>query len=127
MKKKILSLLLAMLLLLGLVPPAALADGSRSQRENMLTIAESQLGYRETAENYTKYGKWYGMDGQPWCAMFVSWCARMSGGPESEIPNFAACNSGGVSWFKKHNAWKNRSYTPLPGDTVLFDVDEGSG
>ena len=28
MKKKILSLLLAMLLLLGLVPPAALADGS---------------------------------------------------------------------------------------------------
>ena len=54
MKKKILSLLLAMLLLLGLVPPAALADGSRSQRENMLTIAESQLGYRETAENYTK-------------------------------------------------------------------------
>ena len=81
MKKKILSLLLAMLLLLGLVPPAALADGSRSQRENMLTIAESQLGYRETAENYTKYGKWYGMDGQPWCAMFVSWCARMSGVP----------------------------------------------
>ena len=51
----------------------------------------------------------------------------MSGVPESEIPNFAACNSGGVSWFKKHNAWKYGSYTPLPGDIVFFDFDEGSG
>ena len=41
MKKKILSLLLAVVLLLGLMPSGALADGSRSQRENMLKIAES--------------------------------------------------------------------------------------
>ena len=53
MTKKILSLLLAFVLLLGLIPAAALADGSRSQRDNMLKIAESQLGYRETCLLYT--------------------------------------------------------------------------
>ena len=100
MTKKILSLLLAFVLLLGLIPAAALADVSRSQRDNMLKIAESQLGYRETAENHTKYGKWYGMDGQPWCAMFVSWCARRAGVPQSVIPNFASCTYGGMKWFR---------------------------
>ena len=127
MKKKILSLLLAMLLLLGLVPPAALADGSRSQRENMLTIAESQLGYRETAENYTKYGKWYGMDGQPWCAMFVSWCARRAGVPQSVIPNFASCTYGGMKWFREQGRWKNADYTPRGGDLVFFDFEDEDG
>ena len=127
MTKKILSLLLAFVLLLGLIPAAALADGSRSQRDNMLKIAESQLGYRETAENHTKYGKWYGMDGQPWCAMFVSWCARRAGVPQSVIPNFASCTYGGMKWFREQGRWKNASYTPQGGDIVFFDWEEEDG
>ena len=128
MKKRLLSLALALVIVIGLLPLSAFAaNGDTSIRENFLRVAASQVGYRENYGNITKYGRWYGMNRQPWCAMFVSWCARMSGVPESEIPNFAACNSGGVSWFKKHNAWKNGSYTPLPGDIVFFDFDEGSG
>lgn len=128
MKKRLLSLALALVIVIGLLPLSAFAaNGGTSIRENFLRVAASQVGYRENYENITKYGRWYGMNRQPWCAMFVSWCARMSGVPESEIPNFAACNSGGVSWFKKHNAWKYGSYTPLPGDIVFFDFDEGSG
>ena len=127
MTKKILSLLLAFVLLLGLIPAAALADGSRSQRDNMLKIAESQLGYRETAENHTKYGKWYGMDGQPWCAMFVSWCARRAGVPQSVIPNFASCTYGGMKWFREQGRWKNADYTPQSGDLVFFDWEEEDG
>ena len=127
MTKKILSLLLAFVLLLGLIPAAALADVSRSQRDNMLKIAESQLGYRETAENHTKYGKWYGMDGQPWCAMFVSWCARRAGVPQSVIPNFASCTYGGMKWFREQGRWKNADYTPRSGDLVFFDWEEEDG
>lgn len=37
---------------------------------------ELNAGVKETGENHTKYGKWYGMDGQPWCAIFVCWCAH---------------------------------------------------
>ncbi len=128
MKKRLLSLALALVIVIGLLPLSAFAaNEGTSIRENFLRVAASQVGYRENYGNITKYGRWYGMNGQPWCAMFVSWCARMSGVPKTEIPNFASCNSGGVSWFKNHNAWKNGSYTPLPGDIVFFDFDEGSG
>lgn len=49
----------------------------------------AEIGYEEKASNknlddfhanvgnanYTKYGKWYGMNPAQWCQMFVSWCA----------------------------------------------------
>ena len=88
MRKRVMSLVLAAVMLLGLAP-AALADSGRSRRESFMSVAESQLGYREKFQNGTKYGSWYGLPGQPWCAMFVSWCARYSGVPESVIPNFS--------------------------------------
>ena len=75
MRKRILSLVLAAVVLLGLIP-TALADSPRSQRDSFMAIAEAQLGYREKGRNGTKYGTWYGLPGQPWCAMFISWCAR---------------------------------------------------
>lgn len=58
--------------------------------EEFLTVATEQLGYIEKAhasanledkkadpgnKNFTKYGKWYGMNGEPWCQMAVSWIA----------------------------------------------------
>jgi len=41
-----------------------------------LAIARTQVGTKEqpAESNLTKYGKWYGVQGQPWCAIFVSWC-----------------------------------------------------
>ena len=95
MRKRVMSLVLAAVMLLGLAP-AALADSGRSRRESFMSVAESQLGYREKFQNGTKYGSWYGLPGQPWCAMFVSWCARYSGVPESVIPNFSGCFGEGV-------------------------------
>ena len=106
MRKRLLSLVLALVLLLGLIP-TALADSPRSRRESFMAVAEAQLVYREKNTNGTKYGTWYGLPNQPWCAMFVSWCARYSGVPESVIPNFAGC-SGGVSWFKQRGLWRTR-------------------
>ena len=59
----------------------------------IIEVALAEVGYLEKAtnaqldsktanagsNNYTKYGKWYGMNGQPWCDMFVSWCAAQAG------------------------------------------------
>lgn len=41
-----------------------------------LQLARTQIGTKESPpeSNLTKYGKWYGVNGQPWCAIFVSWC-----------------------------------------------------
>ena len=38
--------------------------------------AKKELGTKESGNNDNKYGKWYGMNHQPWCAIFVCWCAH---------------------------------------------------
>jgi peptidoglycan hydrolase-like protein with peptidoglycan-binding domain len=43
--------------------------------EQTLRTALGEVGYQEGAGNHTKYGAWYGLDHQPWCAMLVTWCA----------------------------------------------------
>lgn len=45
----------------------------------ILRLAASQIGVREQRSNRTKYGRWYGMNGQAWCAMFVSWVGAHAG------------------------------------------------
>jgi CHAP domain len=35
-------------------------------------VAQGDVGYVEGAGNRTKYGKWFGLDGNPWCAMACS-------------------------------------------------------
>ena len=43
-----------------------------------MEIAIRQNGYKESPpnSNRTKYGKWIGMDGQPWCASYEAWCGN---------------------------------------------------
>ena len=40
---------------------------------NVLEIARAELGQTEqpAGSNRTKYGAWFGLDGYPWCMMFV--------------------------------------------------------
>lgn len=45
-----------------------------TQAAAVVTAAKSQVGYKESANNDNKFGVWYGMNHQSWCAMFVSWC-----------------------------------------------------
>ena len=134
MKKitKILSMFLAVLMAFSIIPmtnieaDAITYSGSSSymsskyynqlcnvkltgnQREDIVNVALSQLGYREGSytndysgaddgnyNNYTEYNYWYnkkissdmpvGGDGAPWCATFVSWCAEQAGIPSSII------------------------------------------
>lgn len=44
--------------------------------KQVLKWAKSQIGYKENppGSNKTKYGKWYGLNGQPWCVIFI-WAA----------------------------------------------------
>jgi hypothetical protein len=45
----------------------------------VVRTALAEVGYAEQGENGTKYGAWYGLNGQPWCAMFVSWVFAKAG------------------------------------------------
>lgn len=57
------------------------AGGATGSAAAVVSLARKQLGIREQGNNRTKFGKWYGMDGVPWCAIFVSWVFAKSGTP----------------------------------------------
>ncbi len=91
----------------------------------LVGVAASQIGH----VGGEPYWRWYGYTERvEWCACFVSWCANQCGYIDAGIiPKFSSCEWG-VSWFKEHGQWVDRSITPTPGMLIFFDwVDEESG
>jgi hypothetical protein len=92
---------------------------------NIVGTAYEELGYAETGDNDTKFGKWYGMNNQPWCAMFVSWVFHKVGEGKkvnaSSKKGFASCDAG-LKWFAKKG-----KLVPVgqaqEGDIVFFQFD----
>ena len=92
----------------------------------LIEIASSQLGYREGPNNDTKYGTWYGLPNEEWCAMFVSWCANQSGISSDIIPKYAGCEAG-RRWFEERGQFMYKEeYTPKAGDIIFF-LSDGAG
>lgn len=103
--------------------------------ENVVKVAASQIGYTESAKNYqlsesdgtsrkgyTRYGAWYGNDYGDWSAMFVSFCLKYAGVPESAVP-YA---SGAYAWtaaLGEKGIYQNRPYEAKAGDIIFFDKD----
>lgn len=90
----------------------------------VLQIAAREIGYKESpsTSNRNKFGRWYGMDEQPWCAMFVSYCFYNAGLPLpiTTRKGFAYCPYG-VKWFKEQNKFFS---TPVVGDVVFYDWEK---
>ena len=98
--------------------------------DDVLAIAKTQLGYRESANNYavweddtthgyTRYGQWYGSPYGDWCAMFVSFClnyAEVEGMP---------LHWGVRPWIEELTELKLYHeadvYDPKPGDLIFYD------
>jgi hypothetical protein len=98
----------------------------RGTLRGVLQIATSQHRYREGRNNRTKFGRWYGGDGQPWCAMFVSWAFAKAGVPLPFINSsrgFASVQSG-YRWAKRNGRWAAR---PAVGDVFFILHKNGTG
>lgn len=108
----------------------------------LIEIAEKEVGYLEKksnsqldsktanagSANWTKYGKWYGLNAQPWCAIFVSWCFGQLTGSKIEAQKML-CGYLWASCTQMYNAFKKegRAYTsPKPGDIIVFNKVKGS-
>ena len=89
----------------------------------VVDIARKQIGTVEDPpdSNRTKYGEWFGLNGVPWCGIFVSWCYYSAGVDLPRIgfskPGFAGCQTAVAYWRK---AGKVVSI-PKAGDIVFFD------
>ena len=91
-----------------------------SQRADFVAKARAEIGTKEEPpnSNRTKYGKFTGHDGQPWCGSFVMWCAAQV---KLKLPN-VIYTPAGVKGFQGIGAWQNSATaTPAPGDIAFFD------
>lgn len=118
-------------------------------RDDLLSIANSQLGYSESPRNYviaddgmtpkgyTRYGEWFGDPYGDWDAMFVSYClniARVKDMPTGTDPQ-EWIEALDVSKSEMNEAsgdtqasdrpvdrfFTSDEYTPVRGDLIFFD------
>jgi hypothetical protein len=100
---------------------------AKGSLEAIIEVAKAEVGTIEgPKDNETKYGKWTGMNFQPWCQSFVSWCAFTSGLNPKKYPK-SASTVAASDWFKKNERWSDaRNDDPTPGDWIYFDFpDDG--
>ena len=96
--------------------------------KDVMAIAHKEVGYSRWSDPQkgTKYGRWYaerfgsyfGENGVPFCAMFVSWCmhqagAKAPGVPGAYCPTMLAAGKAAGRAINKYNA--------KFGDLVYFD------
>ena len=94
-----------------------------SFRKDAVKLAKGKVGTIETPVNVQEFGQSYGMNGVPWCAIFVTWCFANAGSK-----SFARRSRWAYVPFvlnDAHAAKNGLSVTraPEPGDLVLFDWD----
>lgn len=89
----------------------------------IIEVAKKEVGTIEgPKDNETKYGKWIGVNFQPWCQSFVSWCAHQAG--VKKFPK-SASTVAASDQFKKEGRWADaRNDDPTPGDWIYFDFPE---
>ena len=105
--------------------------------DDVLAIAQSQIGYTESTRNYvvledgetvhgyTRYGEWYGDAYGDWCAMFVSFCIHYA--EVTDYPQEASC-SAWVELLAEQGYYTDAAGAiPQKGDLIFFEKDGLSG
>lgn len=97
--------------------------------KQVITEAVSHAGYTETGNNVNMFGKWYGMNGAAWCAIFVSYCMNKAGAGSLIKGAATAKGTARVSDFMRHaqkHKWaKIKPADAVAGDIVIFDFPGG--
>ena len=133
---KFVSIIASVVMMLGLLPNFSVSAAYENTHKNtgnyaydIVEVAKTQVGYRETGTNDTKYNRWFGsLPGYgynyAWCQTFVAWCANQAGVPTSMIPRVSGTISA-KDTFKKNGTYhagpyEGGSYTPKKGDIIYF-------
>ncbi len=130
----------------NVIPPAYEVPGYVNQ---LLFIAERELGYKEETSGVTKYGIWSGDSKAEWCAEYLCWSVYQTDKLYSTrlfnaiYPNYSGNNTGrdwfleqgryvarrgmvpgwGSQWYKGENTlMQENSYIPQPGDWIFLST-----
>jgi hypothetical protein len=105
--------------------PAAPGLKALAQARRFVGLAEQPPG-----SNRTPFGRWFGADGEPWCAIFLSYCFNVGAG----IVLCGGTGGAGVTangcayvptlqrWLRDTDQWVEE---PAPGDIAIFNWDGG--
>ena len=79
--------------------------------------------------NYTKYGKWYGLNPDLWCAMFLCWVFNKAYGKKAAKQLLAGKFSAACEEIRQNFISKNQYHTSAPrvGDIVFFKGTRHAG
>lgn len=102
--------------------------------KDLLSVAKTQLGYEQSEKNfeidhadgvtlryYSRYGQSYGNPYGEWDVMFLSYCLKYAGIPQSAIPQEASVLSlrsamSGMNWLLEKDG-----STAQPGNIVIYN------
>ena len=102
--------------------------------EDIVLVAQSQLGVKESDVNYalaedgvtqngiSRYGQWYGNPYGAWSNMFTSFCIRFAGG--SNLPVNSGAERMMMDWEALNLYRHAGGYEPLAGDIIFFDKNQ---
>lgn len=97
----------------------------QNKSSELVSVALEEVGYTNSSNRENKYGRWYGLNNQPYSAMFVSWCFGAIGASElvevSSKKGFASCNIGYEHLSKNSEPYK--WWQVKSGDIVFYDFD----
>ena len=114
-------------------PVGYLLPMSASPGRRALAEALRHVGVRESppGSNMTPFGRWFGVDGVPWCAIFASYCFDV-GAHVVLCRGWRGAGVGprGVAYVPTLEAWLRAEGRFMeddaePGDLVIFDWDGG--
>ncbi len=103
--------------------------------DDVVAIAQSQLGYTESTKNftladdgetkkgYTRYGAWAENPYGDWDAMFASFCLHYAGISAEDFPQSAGAYAWAVKLQESGLYADAADYVPAAGDLVFFDID----
>lgn len=93
----------------------------------VIEVARGELGQHEdpAGSNLTKYGFWYGVDGVPWCVIFLCWLFNQAG---ERMAFFGGGKTASCSvllrWYKEQGLTVPVSEVQV-GDIVLLNFHGG--
>lgn len=93
----------------------------------VLEIARGELGVTEKprGSNLTKYGFWYGVDGVPWCVIFLCWLFDQAGERMAFFGGGKTASCGTLlRWYREQGLTVDVSDIDI-GDIVLLNFHGG--
>lgn len=121
-----------------------------SLKNDFIKLAQSQVGYKETGTNRTKYSNYFdttawqwfntkknGNPGTPWCAIFVCWLFSQNCilGPKKALTflgcpapkNNCAAGAPYLYGYLKKKGWEVDKKSGQAGDVIFFNVKNAKG